>query len=70
MKEYSTIVNLEKLRQARNENEKARIAACRRILKGVSAIADTLSPTRLLEEITNCISPFMEIYSLFKKFKG
>ena len=67
MKEYSRITTLKALAQARRENVKACREAYIRASGHASALADSLSPKRVLSEMISCISPLKVICSLFRK---
>ena len=66
MKMYSKITTLKALRLARKENDKACRDAYKRALARGSALADSLSPKRMLNEMTGFVSPLIKICSLFK----
>lgn len=66
MKRYSNITTLKALRLARKENDKACKDAYKRALARGAALADSLSPKRILNEMTGFISPLMKICSLFR----
>lgn len=66
MKRYSNITTLKALRLARKENDKACKDAYKRALARGSALADSLSPKRMLNEMTGFVSPLIKICSLFK----
>ena len=67
MKDYSRITTLKELAQVRRENMKACRDAYIRASLQASALADSLSPKRVLSEMKSCISPLKVICSLFQK---
>ena len=70
MNEYGSIKSYGQLKEFRRRNKALLRAKRGNIEKELSAMADSLSPKYLLNEIARYISPLLEISEIFKRFCG
>lgn len=67
--EYAGIRNYRQLKEMRMRNRALQHARRDDVRKDLCALAGSLSPKAMLQELLQSISPLVELYKLFKGFR-